>query len=105
MTTVQLGDADNGTRISVGLGDRILIQLEESGGGYLWAVDYLDQMIVRPQQPDRRPGGGAIGGANVVEFSFHAKGRGTTPIALKLWRDWVGDASILQRYTVTLDID
>lgn len=29
---------------------------------------------------------------------------GTTAIALKRWRPWEGDASILNRFTVTVDV-
>ena len=46
----------------------------------------------------------AVGSGGDVTFSFKAKARGTGDIALKHWRDWEGESSVVGRFRLHVKI-
>jgi inhibitor of cysteine peptidase len=99
-----LTQADSGRTCEVHPDDVIVVRLEENPTtGYVWAVDKTDEEIVTlqssrlllPQEPKIGEGGTRV-------FTFRAETTGTASIHLKHWREWEGDASIIERFDITL---
>ena len=98
--------ADDGRLLSVGLGDVIKVNLAENPTtGYRWAVDTLDTtaLQLRESTYSMTPGGG-IGGDGVHTMTFQAASPGSAKLNLKQWREWAGDASIINRFSVTVTV-
>ena len=76
---------------------------ENATTGYRWAIDRLDRDVVEEAGSEAHPSGGAIGSAGNVTFDFRAKKAGGSEIALKYWRHFEGDASIVKRFRFRLN--
>jgi inhibitor of cysteine peptidase len=101
-----LMQADHGTSIEVAPGDIIVIRLPENPTtGYQWTVEQVDADTLALQRttfsPAPEAGMGSGGGKTLI---FKAQKPGTAQIQLKLWRAWAGDASIRDRYHVTVQV-
>ena len=104
MPQISLGMADNGTTISVRKGTEVQVDLEDRGTtGFRWSIDAIDDRVLATagEQSVAYPGIGA--GAHRV-FRFEAKGTGSSQLALKLWRSWEGDSSVIERFDVTVRV-
>ena len=101
-----LTQADKGKSITVHIGDEIIINLTENPTtGYRWAIDKIDATVLLAQNPTfSSTPGGAIGSGGTRTFTFIAKQPGTVYLQLKLWREWQGDSSIIERYDVTIQV-
>ncbi len=106
MSKITLTEADKGKFIEVHKGDEIVIQLKENPTtGYRWAVDKTDNTVLALQNLGFSPTPGTgIGGGGTRTFTFIVKQPGTVQLQLKLWREWQGDSSIIDRYDVTLRV-
>lgn len=103
MTT--LLEKDNGQTINIPLESSFRIELPENATtGYQWAVDRFDEEFVElvSTEPHYAPGPPGSGGK--VEFVFRAKKTGSAEIALKQWRQWEGDASVIHRFNAKIDV-
>jgi len=69
-------------------------------------VDKVDPLCVEAQGSSFSPARDmAVGGGGERTFSFQVKGEGGTGnIGLKLRREWEGDASAVERYSVTVKV-
>lgn len=106
--TAQLTEADNGSTVDVGVGDQIIVTLPENPTtGYLWAVDQVDQAMLTLQASDyvSSDSPGATGSGGQRTFTFVAEQAGATDLQLKNWRDWEGDSSIVERFSLTVRIN
>ena len=106
MYVLKLSRKDNGKLIELRQGDVIIVNLRETPTtGYRWTVDNIDEKILELQSDDFRiaPKAG-IGGSGTRTFSFRAIAVGSVNLKLKLWREWAGDASITERYSLTIEI-
>ena len=84
-TMLTLTRTDNGKSITMQVNDLLLLSLDENPTtGFQWALD----------------GGG--GGQRVLTFKAQRAGIGQ--LKLKLWREWQGEPSIVERFTVTLQV-
>jgi inhibitor of cysteine peptidase len=106
MSTVTLTQADNGRSVEVRPGNVIVIQLAENPTtGFRWAVDQIDEQIVTIVRVDyTTAAGGGIGGGGARSFTLKAEHSGTMELRLKLWRDWEGESSVIERFTVTIQV-
>jgi inhibitor of cysteine peptidase len=105
MSSLVLTEKDKGKAITVHQGDQIVINLQENPTtGYRWAVDKIDNAIIPDQVGYTQSPSGSIGSGGRRSFAFEAKGLGTAHLQLKLWREWEGDASIIDRFDVTIQI-
>jgi predicted secreted protein len=97
--------ADDGSAVTVAPGDEIAVRLDETPTtGFRWEIDALEGPLEhigdeREIEPDTPPGGGSM-----RVFRFRATERGRGQIALKNRREWEGDASITQRFSVLVDV-
>jgi inhibitor of cysteine peptidase len=99
-----LTQADNGSAIQVRRGDRIVIRLPENPTtGYRWVTDAVDDRIVSLMSSEfAPPAGGGVGAGGAVAMVFEARAAGEGNIGLKRWRDWEGESSVRERYTITV---
>ena len=106
MSTVTLTQADNGRSVEVRPGTTIVIQLAENPTtGFRWAVDQTDERTVTIVRVDyTTAAGGGIGGGGTRSFTLKAEHPGIMQLRLKLWRDWEGESSIVERFTVTIRV-
>lgn len=103
---IVLTSDDNGTTYRMELDEEIVVALESNATtGYEWAIDELDETVVRPLGSSYiAPTNGAVGQGGTEEWSFQALKPGTTVLSLKYWRQWEGDASIADRFEMSFEV-
>ena len=106
MAEIKLTYEDNAKSVEAQVGDLIIIELGETPTtGYGWAVEQVDEQFIALQSSDFvPPSQNLIGDRGWRTFTFQAKKAGITTIVLKLWRHWVGERSIINRFNLTLQI-
>ncbi len=104
MATIEVTEAENGTSIDADVGDAIVVRLSDNPTtGYRWELEPVTGESLVLDDSGYEPSGGAVGGGGVATWMLRARAAGTTTVALKRWRPWEGDASVLDRFTVTVD--
>jgi inhibitor of cysteine peptidase len=104
---LELTQADNGKSVEARPGDLIIIRLPENPTtGFRWTVDKMDSLRVEAQGSSFSVArDAAVGGGGERTFSFKVKGEGGAGnIGLQLRRPWEGDASVVERYGVTVNV-
>lgn len=92
----------HGKEIDVAVNEPFTIELEETPTtGYRWQVEpspglSLISSSLRPHA------GGGIGGGGQRQFVMAATTPGRLAVRAKLWRDWQGDQSIIDRFEMTI---
>ena len=106
MAEFPLTQADHGTSVEVAPGDVIVIRLPENPTtGYQWTVEKVDADTLALQRTEFSPAPEAgVGSGGGKTLTFKAQKPGTAHIQLKLWRAWAGDASIRDRFHVTIQV-
>ena len=106
MSTITLTEADKGKTIAVQQGTEVLIRLNENPTtGYRWAIDQSDDTVLPLQSANfSSTPSAAVGAGGARLFTFTAKQPGTVQLQFKRCREWQGDASIIERYDVTIQI-
>jgi inhibitor of cysteine peptidase len=97
-------DVQNGSVLDVAVGDVIDLHLTENPStGYRWEIDGIDQNIIHVRERAFRPAAVTdVGGGGTRAFEFAVLGGGETVLRLKHWRDWEGEKSVTERFTVTI---
>jgi inhibitor of cysteine peptidase len=106
-SVVTLTQTDQGKSVRVGVGEKVEVTLPENPTtGFQWALEPNPDQILKlegstyvPPAPQTKPGGG---GTQI--FSFSGQTPGTATLQFKLWREWQGDASVRQRFSVTVQV-
>lgn len=100
-----LTEADDGRTVELHVGDAVRVTLPENATtGYRWEVDHLDAGVVASEGSEPHYPGGAIGAGGTVTFAFKAQKAGTGEVALKYWRRFEGDSSIVRRFRINLSV-
>jgi len=107
MATVKLSAADQGKVTQLRVGDTLEIDLNENPTtGYQWALVGEPNPILALQSTDFEQGtGGQLGAAGLRKLVFRAQRNGESSLALKLWREWEGDASIVERFAAKVQVN
>ena len=99
-------EADKGKTVNICQNDLGRIKLKENPTtGYRWAIDEINEEVLELEgsvfamAPDA-----GIGGGGEQTFTFKARKIGTTRVELKLWREWEGEESIIDRFDVTIQV-
>jgi inhibitor of cysteine peptidase len=97
---------DNGQTVEVNQGDRIRIELESNPTtGYEWALDSTDETIlVYEGSTYEAEDGNRVGQGGIQILTFQAADPGQAEVHLKYWRSWEGDASVIERFDVTITV-
>jgi inhibitor of cysteine peptidase len=90
MSGTVLTAADSGKSLSVTIGDKVILQLNENPtSGFLWALDRYNSEIIELRSSDYiRAPASAVGGSGQRLFVFQAKSSGNVHLSLKLRRQW-----------------
>jgi inhibitor of cysteine peptidase len=105
MTMLSLVETDNGRTVDVHPGDVVQVTLPENATtGYRWAIDRHDEDVIEAVGSEPRYRSEAVGSGGEVAFTFRAKKAGTGEIALKHWRHFEGDRSVIARFRVRLNV-
>ena len=102
MAEIVISSVDHGSTVELRLGDTLVVRLPESPGtGFRWALGSDSPSVLEPNGDSYVPGsGGGIGGGGNRQFSFRAVGAGTRELNLVKWREWEGESSIKDRFSV-----
>ena len=99
-----LTEADNERTVDLRVGDSVRLTLPENATtGYRWTVDHFDRGVVEPAGSEPHYAGGAVGAAGQVTFDFKAKQAGSGEVALKYWRHFEGEGSVVKRFRFRLN--
>jgi inhibitor of cysteine peptidase len=99
-----LTEADNERTVDLRVGESVRLTLPENATtGYRWTVDHFDRGVVEPAGSEPHYAGGAVGSAGNVTFDFTAKKAGSGEVALKYWRHFEGDGSIVRRFSFRIN--
>jgi inhibitor of cysteine peptidase len=98
---------DKREAVSIDLGDTIYVRVEENPTtGYRWSVDEFDADLLQQEGSDfKLPPDAGVGAAGQRTFTFRATRRGRGRMALKLWREWQGPTSVIDRRDITVTVD
>ena len=102
---LSLVETDNDRTVDVRLGDVVRITLPENAStGFRWTIDRYDEDIIEALGSEPRYTAGDVGSGGEIAFTFKAKKAGRGKIALKHWRHWEGDRSVIGRFRVRLNV-
>jgi predicted secreted protein len=107
MATTRLTLQDSGRHVTLAVGDRLVVQLDESPtSGYTWRqlatadvlrLDTSELATVAPGAP------GVVGGGSQRHWVFSARQPGTTLLQLKLMQAWADEDSAVNTFSLTVD--
>jgi inhibitor of cysteine peptidase len=103
---VVLTSDNSGTTYRMDIDEVIVVSLDSNATtGYEWAIDELDETVVTSLGSTYiAPANGAVGQGGIEEWTFEALDSGITTLSLKYWRPWEGDASIVDRFELMLEV-
>ncbi len=106
MSAITLTEADQGKTVTLHPGQSLVVQLAENPTtGFRWSLDQGNEEIVALRDSNYVMAAGAgIGGGGQRTFTFEASKPGSVQLQLKLWREWEGEPSVIQRFSVTLEV-
>jgi len=105
MSVLSLSEPDDGRTVAGRIGELVEIRLPENATtGYRWRIeqqdsDKLELITDKADYPERR-----LGSGGTASFLFRLRAAGSATLALRYWRSWEGDDSVLKRYRLTVDI-
>ena len=96
-----------GSTIDAESGETIQVRLDETPTtGYRWAIEHVDEQVLDAEGSEfQLPANSAIGAAGQRTFVFKARNRGTGRISLRLWREWEGMSSVIDRFEVSVRVE
>jgi inhibitor of cysteine peptidase len=104
MADYTLTSQENGHHLQLSRGDTLRVVLRDiSTTGYRWAIDALNESVLGLVNTDLTPAG-AVGGGGVRTIHFVANAPGQTQLRLKLWREWEGDRSVIERFEAAVTV-
>jgi inhibitor of cysteine peptidase len=74
---------------------------ENATTGYRWYVAPVADLSVISSSLAPHPGSG-VGGGGLRRFVLTATAPGNIQLRAKLWRDWEGDSSVIDRFEIAI---
>ncbi len=100
-----LTESDNNRKLSIHSGDTMRITLPENATtGYRWQIDRCERDIVGVVAEDPQYTSTVVGSGGHVEFVLQGRKPGVCEIALKQWRSWEGDTSVIARFRLYVTV-
>jgi inhibitor of cysteine peptidase len=105
MASSLLTEADTDTIRVVQLGESVELRLPENPStGYRWSIDIAPPEAAAVTASHWSPAGAGVGAAGTREFLITIKEAGKVTLRAKLWREWQGEGSVIQRREFTLQV-
>lgn len=99
-----LTHADNGKSIEVLVGVPLSVRLDEAPTtGYRWHLDIDGDAVSMRSSRFEEKAEKVVGGGGQASFDLSVNRPGRATLRFKLWREWEGNSSIIQR--VIIDIE
>jgi len=103
MTETILTDQDNGRSIEAAVGTNLIVRLEESPTtGYGWINKTDDDVLQLNNTEFSFASPDIVGGAGVRTFGFMVNKLGKSTLLLKRVREWEGESSATEVFSVTI---
>jgi len=97
-----LMEKDSGSTLDANAGSTVTVRLKENPTtGYRWAVASSNGMELVADNFER---GAAAGSPGVRVFQFRVPDSGSHDLRLHSWREWQGDTSITDRFSVKINV-
>ncbi len=102
----ELGEADHDRVVTLAPGESIDVLLREmAGAGFRWSLDRSAEPVLHlTGDSPVPPGDTGVGAAGARRFTFEAGTVGDAELRLKLWRPTVGDASVMKRFGLRVEV-
>lgn len=102
MGEVKIGDTDNGSQVTLEVGQTLVLSLASNPTtGYQWGIAELDEAILRETDHQYKADWPVtIGSGGKEVWRFQALNSGTTRLSLEYTRPWEENAEAIQTYTV-----
>jgi predicted secreted protein len=98
-----LNDQDSGRSLDVSIGSLVSVSLKENPTtGYRWMIEEKDGLELESESFEKASG--ATGSAGLRIFQFRASGTGLNKLKIKNMRDWEGDRSVIDRFSVMISV-
>jgi len=106
MAELTFGMNDNGNAVSAARNDLIVIEVPENPTtGYRWSLrSRVEPVLVLKQDSFERTAQPRPGAGGVRRMEFAASAQGEARILLWNWREWEGEGSVKQRYSITVTV-
>jgi len=97
---------DGGSSIELRVGDVVAVRLAENPStGFVWSTESAGGDVLQLVASEYLPTAeGRVGGGGQRSLSFRAVATGNAELRLKLWREWEGDKSIVDRFAATVRV-
>ena len=97
---------DGGSTVELRVGDVVAVRLTENPStGFVWSTESANGDALRLVGSEYlTPADGGVGGGGQRSLLFRAVATGTVELRLKLWREWEGDKSIVDRFAATVRV-
>jgi inhibitor of cysteine peptidase len=98
-----LNDQDSGRSLDVSIGNLVSVSLKENPTtGYRWMIEEKDGLELESDKFEKASD--ATGSAGLRIFQFRASGTGLNKLEIKNMRDWEGDRSVIDRFSVMISV-
>jgi inhibitor of cysteine peptidase len=103
---LNLTHADNGKSVTMQVNDLLIVSLDENlTTGFQWVLDTNEGDLVTLQASEYIPSAGSgVGGGGQRLLTFKAQRVGTGRLQFKLWRQWEGEPSIIERFIFKIQV-
>jgi inhibitor of cysteine peptidase len=103
--TASMSLADNGRSATLRVGEALTVALPENATtGYRWMPDAYDEALVAVSEGDPDYPTDAVGSGGMAVFTVRGVRPGRTELRFKHWRHWEGDASVIERFLLQVEI-
>ena len=91
--------ADAGRSVTIRVGETLTVSLPENATtGYRWAVDHVDPAVLELRPSQASYGAQGVGASGTIQLELIGRKAGETDVALKYWRHWEGEDSVIERF-------
>ncbi len=102
---IELTEQNEGGEVRAQVGDSIDIRLPENATtGYRWEPDRLDPHILQLETSEGEYPSGPPGSGGMAHFKIKVLAAGRATLSFKYWRRWEGEAGIIKRFTVKVNV-
>ena len=105
MAQIVVSSVQDGHVLTARVGDSISLELPGNPTtGYTWALRSVDEKRLEVQDSGYVSAAPGVGSGGLETWKLKAREPGVAHIELTRWRPWEGEKSIVNRFSVTLNI-